>query len=57
MAELTFFSVLKSNITCATCKKHNCAIRYMPNGKLSCIYDGKEYVSECEKINKHIKIK
>ncbi len=52
MAKITFFSVLKSNLKCAFCKKENCPVRYMPQRKKTRIYDGLQYVTRCEKDEK-----
>ena len=52
MAKITFFSVLKSNLKCAFCKKENCPVRYMPQRKKTQIYDGLQYVARCEKDEK-----
>lgn len=52
MAKLTFFSVLKSNLKCAFCKKENCPVRYMPQRKKTQIYEGTRYVTRCEKDQK-----
>ena len=52
MAKITFFSVLKSNLKCAFCKKENCPVRYMPERKKTQIYDGSQYVTRCEKDKK-----
>ena len=55
MAKLTFFSVLKSNLKCAFCKKENCPVRYMPQRKKTQIYEGTRYVTRCEKDKKEHK--
>lgn len=52
MAKLTFFTVLKSNLKCAFCKKENCPVRYMPQREKTQIYDGTRYVTRCEKYKK-----
>ena len=52
MAKLTFFSVLKSNMKCAFCKKENCPVRYMLERKKAQIYDGTRYVTRCKKDEK-----
>lgn len=52
MAKLTFFSVLKSNLKCAFCKKENCPVRYMSHRKKTKYYDGTRYVTRCEKDQK-----
>ena len=52
MTKLTFFSVLKSNLKCAFCKKENCPVRYMPQRKKNQIYEGTRYVTRCEKEQK-----
>ena len=52
MAELTFFSVLKSNLKCALCKNTKCPVRYMPQRKQTHFYDGTQYVTRCEKDKK-----
>ncbi len=49
MAKITFFSVLKSNLKCAFCKKKYCSVRYMPERKIKQYYDGHRYFIRCEK--------
>ena len=52
MARITFFSVLKSNLKCALCKKENCPVKYMPERKQSQTYDGHRFITRCEKDQK-----
>ena len=52
MASLTFFSVLKSNLKCAVCKKKKCPVRYMPNRKHIEVHSGTAYAITCEKDQK-----
>ena len=49
MANLTFFSVLKSNIKCALCGKRNCRVKYHPDRKREYYFDGTRYVDRCPK--------
>ena len=52
MAELNFFSVLKSNLKCAFCKNKYCPVRYMPQRRIVYYCDGTRYVTKCEKDRK-----
>lgn len=49
MTKLSFFSVLKSNLKCAFCKKENCTVKYLPERKRIQYYNGSKFVTECEK--------
>lgn len=49
MANLTFFSVLKSNLKCAICKRKDCRVRYYPERKKTQTYEGTRYVDSCPK--------
>ncbi len=49
MTKLSFFSVLKSNLKCAFCKKKNCLVKYFPERKKVQYYNGSKFVTECEK--------
>lgn len=49
MARITFFSVLKSNLKCAFCKRKKCPVRYMPEREKTQIHYGVRYVIKCEK--------
>ncbi len=49
MTKLSFFSVLKSNLKCAFCKKENCTVKYLPERKRIQYYNGSKFVIECEK--------
>ena len=49
MAQVTFFTVLKSNLKCAVCKNNKCPVRYYPERKIRHIYSGTCYQVECEK--------
>ena len=49
MKNMSFWSVLKSNLKCAFCKEKNCRIRYYPTRKKYYVYSGTRYVEECKK--------
>ena len=49
MTKLSFFSVLKSNLKCAFCKKENCTVKYLPERKRIQYHNGSKFVTECEK--------
>lgn len=49
MNNLSFFSVLKSNIKCAFCQYKDCNVRYYPGRKKYYHYGGTRYVSDCKK--------
>lgn len=49
MAKITFFRVLKTNVKCAFCKNKYCPVRFLPERKKYKYYDGKRFVTECEK--------
>lgn len=49
MNNLSFFSVLRSNLKCAFCKRKDCRVRYYPERKKTQIYDGTRYVDSCSK--------
>lgn len=50
---ISFWSVLKSNLKCAFCKEKNCRVRYYPGRKNYTFCGGTRYVDECKKdVNK-----
>lgn len=52
MSKITFFSVLKSNLKCAFCKKEHCPVQYMPERKRIQTYEGHRFITKCEKDKK-----
>ena len=49
MNNLSFFSVLRSNLKCALCKNKNCRVRYYPNRIRVEFCGGTRYVDVCQK--------
>lgn len=50
---ISFWSILKSNLKCAFCKEKNCRVRYYPGRKNYTFFGGTRYVDECKKdVNK-----
>lgn len=52
MAKVSFFSVLMSNLKCAVCKEKKCPVRFFPERKSEQYYDGRRFVTKCEKDRK-----
>lgn len=49
MENLSFFSVLRSNLKCAVCKDKKCPVRYMPQRRKVQLYDGHRFITSCKK--------
>ena len=49
MNNLSFFSVLRSNLKCAFCRNKKCWVRYYPNRRNVQIYNGIRHVYDCPK--------
>lgn len=46
---ITFFSVLISNLKCAFCSDTYCSVRYYPQRRNFYFYNGKKYYDTCKK--------
>ncbi len=49
MNEVNFLQVLSGNVKCLFCKKKNCPVKYYPQRKKTQIYEGRQYITRCEK--------
>lgn len=49
MKNISFWSILKSNLKCTFCKCKNCRVRYYPDRKRYYYFGGTRYVDECPK--------